>query len=246
MEDARGRAVFASDGERLGEVEALLEDVETRKPEWLAIGTALGGRERLLVPVTGSETRSDGIYVRYSSDQVRSTPAVEGDVISQETERMLYGHYGLPYSEQRSSTGLPERPERPKRREAPARRRSGGMSSRTSTSDEPTRDELYQEAKQLDIEGRSKMNKKQLARAVEQARGGAGSSGRGRQPGAKANPIEVQKFLEGVGYPARRRKLVEEAKRQRASDEVRSTLERLPEQEFEAPTDVSEAIGRLS
>jgi hypothetical protein len=32
--------------------------------------------------------------------------------------------------------------------------------------DSPTRDELYEQAKQLDIDGRSKMNKAQLARAV--------------------------------------------------------------------------------
>lgn len=37
---------------------------------------------------------------------------------------------------------------------------------------EPTRDELYERAKQLEIEGRSKMNKEQLRRAVEDAEGG--------------------------------------------------------------------------
>jgi hypothetical protein len=43
---------------------------------------------------------------------------------------------------------------------SPSRR--GGQRS----GDSPTRDELYQQAKQLGIEGRSKMNKTQLARAV--------------------------------------------------------------------------------
>ena len=43
---------------------------------------------------------------------------------------------------------------------SPSRR--GGQRS----GDSPTRDELYQQAKQLGIEGRSKMNKSQLARAV--------------------------------------------------------------------------------
>ena len=40
--------------------------------------------------------------------------------------------------------------------------RRGGQRS----SDSPTREELYEQAKQLGIEGRSKMNKSQLARAV--------------------------------------------------------------------------------
>jgi Rho termination factor, N-terminal domain len=43
---------------------------------------------------------------------------------------------------------------------SPSRR--GGQRS----GDSPTRDELYAQAKQLGIEGRSKMNKQQLARAV--------------------------------------------------------------------------------
>jgi hypothetical protein len=43
---------------------------------------------------------------------------------------------------------------------SPSRR--GGRRS----GDSPTRDKLYEQAKQLGIEGRSKMNKQQLARAV--------------------------------------------------------------------------------
>jgi hypothetical protein len=242
MAEARGKPLYASDGEQLGDVDAVLEDIETRKPEWFAIGAGLMGRKRLLVPVEGSETRGDGIFVRYSAEQVRSTPEVEGDEISQETERRLYSHYGLPYSESRSATGLPERP----KGRGTARRGGRVGTERDPAHDEPTREELYQEAKRLDIKGRSKMNKRELLQAVERARGSTGRSGRPRAGRTKANPIEVQKFLEGVGYPTGKRALVQEAKRQGASEEVRSTLERLPDEEFETPTDVSEAIGNLS
>ena len=233
---AVGRPLYASDGERLGEVDAVLEDVETHKPEWLALSTGATGGNRILVPVAGSEARDEGIFVRYSAEQIRSTPAVAGDEVSQETERRLYSHYGLPYSERRSATGLPER----------SRGRDGTRTDGGGPKDEePTREELYREAKRLGIEGRSKMNKRELARAVERARGDVARGDRSGPSGAKANPIEVQKFLEGVGYPAGRQALVEEAKRQGASEEVRSTLERLPDEEFETPTDVSEAIGKL-
>ena len=44
----------------------------------------------------------------------------------------------------------------------PSPSRRGGQRS----GDSPTRDELYAQAKQLGVEGRSKMNKTQLARAV--------------------------------------------------------------------------------
>ncbi len=45
--------------------------------------------------------------------------------------------------------------------------RRGGQRSGTSRAKGRTRDQLYNEAKRLGIEGRSKMNKDQLERAVE-------------------------------------------------------------------------------
>jgi hypothetical protein len=253
MQEVRGKPLYTSDGERLGDVEMVMDDVETHKPEWFAIGTGMLSGKRIVVPVEGADVRSDGVYVGYSAAHVRATPEIEGDRISQEMERRLYSQYGLQYSEQRSATGLPERPASRRQRRSSGRRSDGqrrstraGRASRR-TSDEPTRDELYEEAKRLDISGRSKMNKRELARAVERARGGGqgGRSGRS-ETRAKANPIQVQKFLEGVGYPTAKRDLVREAKQQGASEEVRLTLERLPEKRFQTPTEVSEAIGKLS
>jgi hypothetical protein len=112
----------------------------------------------------------------------------------------------------------------------------------TARSGEPTRDELYQEARRLGVAGRSKMDKRELEQALGRHRG---SGGDGRQD-AEATPIEVQAFLEGVNYPVGGAKLVDEAKRQGAREDVRITLERLPDKRFESPTDVSEAIGKLS
>jgi hypothetical protein len=45
--------------------------------------------------------------------------------------------------------------------------RRGGQRSGTSRQKGRTRDQLYNEARKLGIEGRSKMNKDQLERAVE-------------------------------------------------------------------------------
>jgi hypothetical protein len=100
------------------------------------------------------------------------------------------------------------------------------------------------------------MNKTQLKRAVGRRRGRTGSTQRSRstptqrrgQPAGrrrKANPVEVQTFLEGVSYPTRKGDLLREAERKGASRTVRSTLERLPEERFQDPTEVSEAIGTL-
>jgi hypothetical protein len=60
------------------------------------------------------------------------------------------------------------------------------------------------------------------------------------------NPIQVQKFLGGVDYPIGKQELVEHAKSKGADDDVTSTLEQLPFDEFNSPNDVSEAIGKLN
>lgn len=61
----------------------------------------------------------------------------------------------------------------------------------------------------------------------------------------KVNPIQVQKFLGGIDYPAEKQQLLQRAEEQGADDDVRSTLERLPMDRFNSPNDVSEAIGKL-
>lgn len=56
--------------------------------------------------------------------------------------------------------------QRPTKSTTTTRQRSRGR-AQTTKSDEPTKEELYKQAKRLKIEGRSKMNKAQLKRAVE-------------------------------------------------------------------------------
>ncbi|RJP47332.1 MAG: DUF2795 domain-containing protein [Armatimonadetes bacterium] len=63
--------------------------------------------------------------------------------------------------------------------------------------------------------------------------------------GSVVNPIQVQKFLEGLDYPVNKQQLVDYAKKQGADENVMRTLNRIPDQSFETPVDVSEAIGKL-
>jgi sporulation protein YlmC with PRC-barrel domain len=236
------KPVYSSDGASVGEVAVVFLDRDTRRPEWLGLRRGVFGGKQVLVPVAEASVRDDRIVVPYTESQIEGAPEVSGDEVSQDTERELAAHYGVAYSKERSKTGLAEG--RRERRSSRSPRRRGSR----DRSDEPTRDELYAEAKRLGIEGRSKMNKRELARAVERRRGSSGgrSSGRGRSGAGKANPVEVQKFLEGVDYPTRKADLVREAERQGASESVRATLERIRDEKFDSPADVSEAIGRLS
>ncbi|EYB67568.1 hypothetical protein DEIPH_ctg035orf0007 [Deinococcus phoenicis] len=60
---------------------------------------------------------------------------------------------------------------------------------------------------------------------------------------AKINPIQLQKHLGGVDYPASKRDLMAAAERNGADDDVRAALEALPDEEYRTPTDVSHALG---
>lgn len=60
---------------------------------------------------------------------------------------------------------------------------------------------------------------------------------------AKVNPIQLQKHLKGVDYPASKQDLLDHAKQQGADGNALSALEELPDQDYETPTDVSKMIG---
>ncbi len=62
---------------------------------------------------------------------------------------------------------------------------------------------------------------------------------------AKVNPVQVQKFLSGVDYPAGKKELLQHADEQGADHNVKSVLEQLPDDKFETPADVSQAIGKI-
>jgi hypothetical protein len=57
------------------------------------------------------------------------------------------------------------------------------------------------------------------------------------------NPIQIQKFLGGVDYPANRDTLVATAKKSGADADVIQALESLPEKEYESPASVSKAVS---
>ena len=105
---ARGLTVVDADGQQIGTVEAIFLDVDTKHPEWIGIGTGFFGTKRVLVPVQGAEVERERVVVPYTKAEVEDAPDVDGDEVTQETERELAAHFGLDYSEARSDTGLPE------------------------------------------------------------------------------------------------------------------------------------------
>lgn len=243
-----GFEVRASDG-TIGTVDKATYDVGA---SYIVVDTGpwiFGKRVLLPAGVIQRIERDAGIvHVGRTRDEIRSAPEFESGQITDAYRQRLGAHYG------------PETPagQTTRRRPQPTRQRSGtrgrsasaGQSTRRrgrtrgrSDADGPTKEELYNQAKRLGIEGRSKMNKRGLAQAVSRAKSRQAGGG---PKAKKANPVDVQKFLDGVSYPTRKGDLLREAEKSRASAKVRSTLERLPDKRFKAPTEVSEAIGRLS
>jgi Protein of unknown function (DUF2795) len=62
---------------------------------------------------------------------------------------------------------------------------------------------------------------------------------------ANVNPVQVQKYLQGVNYPVHKNDLLKHVHDQGGDENVRATLEKLPDKTYQTPADVSEAIGQI-
>ena len=60
---------------------------------------------------------------------------------------------------------------------------------------------------------------------------------------AAVNPIELQKHLGGVDYPATRDELVKKAEQNGADSDVLEALRGIPDEEYDAPTAVTKAVS---
>ena len=101
----RGRELAASDGSKLGSIDEIYLDQETREPEWALINTGLFGTKQTFVPLRNASPSDDALRVPYDKDQVKDAPRIDADgELSQFEEAQLYRHYGLDYSE--AGTGM--------------------------------------------------------------------------------------------------------------------------------------------
>jgi hypothetical protein len=61
---------------------------------------------------------------------------------------------------------------------------------------------------------------------------------------ANVSPAEVEKFLKGATYPARKEDLVKYVKQE--MQQIVTVLQQLPEQTYNRPTDVAKAFGEIA
>jgi uncharacterized protein (TIGR02271 family) len=105
----RGHDLRSSDDEKLGTIEEIYLDAETREPEWALITTGMFGTKQSFVPLRQASRSSDGVTVPFDKATVKDAPTIDSDgQLSQPEEAELYRHYGLQYGEHQSVSGLPE------------------------------------------------------------------------------------------------------------------------------------------
>ncbi len=59
------------------------------------------------------------------------------------------------------------------------------------------------------------------------------------------SPIQLQKFLGGVDYPAKKSDIIKHAREHGADKKVLETLKAIPGNDYNSPNDISEAFGKM-
>ena len=104
----RGLTLVATDDEPVGRIEAIYVDRTSKQPEWALVHTGLFGSSRTFVPLADAAQRGDVVRVPHETSVVREAPRLEQDAeLSEEDEARLYAHYGIQYTTDESSSGLP-------------------------------------------------------------------------------------------------------------------------------------------
>ena len=62
---------------------------------------------------------------------------------------------------------------------------------------------------------------------------------------AYANPAEVERYLKGVNYPAKKEDLIKHAQQQGANQDVMEVLKEMRDQNFNSPVEVNKAVGEI-
>ena len=92
----RGQDLHGNDGEKLGKIEEIYLDTETREPEWALVTTGLFGTKQTFVPLRDA-TESDGdLTVPVDKETVKDAPKLQPNgQLSKRQEADLHAHYGL-------------------------------------------------------------------------------------------------------------------------------------------------------
>ncbi|HLI35818.1 MAG TPA: PRC and DUF2382 domain-containing protein [Streptosporangiaceae bacterium] len=104
-----GSELVDSSGSKIGKITGLYMDDATGQPEWAAVSSGMFGKKSHMVPLAGASMRDDSMAVPFSKELVKEAPGAgeDDDHLTQAEEARLCEHYGLPYGDAASPSGLP-------------------------------------------------------------------------------------------------------------------------------------------
>lgn len=103
--DFRGRTLIDESGEKIGKIDELYYDSEGGQPEWALVNTGLFGTKKTFVPIRSASPTGEDLRVPVAKDQVKDAPRIDADQeLSEQEERTLFEHYGVPYTTEGSTT----------------------------------------------------------------------------------------------------------------------------------------------
>jgi len=103
--DFHGRTLIDSAGEKIGQIDEVYADQQGGQPEWALVNTGLFGTKKTFVPIRGANPNGEDLSVPVSKQQVKDAPRIDADQeLSEDEERRLFEHYGVPYTTEGSTT----------------------------------------------------------------------------------------------------------------------------------------------
>lgn len=86
--------VYDSDGDKVGKVDVVFEDVQTGHPEWVAVKTGMFGSKASFVPLIEARLEGDALRVPYDKSQIKDAPNFDtSKKLSEQDEDRLYVYY---------------------------------------------------------------------------------------------------------------------------------------------------------
>jgi uncharacterized protein (TIGR02271 family) len=103
--DVHGRTLIDRDGDKIGDVDEVYEDQQGGQAEWALVASGLLKTKKTFVPLQGAEIDGENVRVPVQKEQVKDAPGIEADGdLSEDEERRLFEHYGMPYTDEGSTT----------------------------------------------------------------------------------------------------------------------------------------------
>ena len=78
INDAQGRELLDSNGQRLGQIREIFLDEATGRPAWAAVDAPGGDNDLVLAPLAGATEDGDAIRVRVTRERVETSPSTSG------------------------------------------------------------------------------------------------------------------------------------------------------------------------